>query len=104
MYATHRRYEGIDPTRIDELTRKVNASLIPRLSRLPGFSGYFLVEAGEGVLRSTSLFDTSAQAEDSSRVAADWLHEEKLGQIVPNPPNVIVRKVIAHETKAPALV
>jgi hypothetical protein len=100
MYATHRRYEGVDPTRIDELTRKVNESLIPRLSRLPGFSGYFLVEAGEGVVRATSLFDTSAQAEDSSRVAAERLEEEELGQIVPNPPSVIVRKVIAHETNS----
>jgi hypothetical protein len=93
----------MDPTRIDELRREVNEILIPGLSRSLGFRGYFLVEAGEGVLRSTSLFDTSAQAEDSSRVAADWLHEEKLGQIVPNPPNVIVRKVIAHETKTPIL-
>jgi len=103
MYATHRRYEGIDPTRIDELTRKVNESLIPRLSQLPGFNGYFLIEAGEGVVRSTSLFETSAQAEDSTRVAAEWVEEETLAQIIPNPPNVIVRKVIAHETKTPAL-
>jgi hypothetical protein len=104
MYATHRRYEGIDQSRIEELTRKVNESLIPRLSELPGFRGYFLMEAGDGVVRSTSLFDTSMQAEDSTRVAAEWTREEKLEQLVPNPPKVTLRKVIAHETKAPALV
>jgi hypothetical protein len=104
MYATHRRYEGIDQIRIEELTRKVNESLIPRLSKLPGFKGYFLMEAGDGVVRSTSFFDTSMQAEDSTRVAAEWTREEKLEQLVPNPPKVTVRKVIAHETKAPALV
>ena len=102
MYATHRRYEGIDQSRIEELTRKVNDSLIPRLSKLPGFKGYYLMEAGDGVVRSTSLFDTSAQAEDSTRVAAEWTQEEKLEKLVPNPPKVTVRKVIAHETKAPA--
>jgi hypothetical protein len=104
MYATHRRYEGIDQSRIEELTRKVNEGLIPRLSKLPGFNGYFLMEAGDGVIISTSLFDTSGQAEDSTRVAAEWTQEEKLESLVPNPPKVIVRKVIAHETKAAVLV
>jgi hypothetical protein len=104
MYATHRRYEGIDQTRIEELTRKVNESFIPRLSNLPGFKGYFLMEAGDGVVRSTSLFDTSRQAEDSTRIAAEWMKEEKLEKIVPNAPKVTVRKVLAHETNVPALV
>jgi hypothetical protein len=104
MYATHRRYEGIDQSRIEELTRKVNESLIPRLTKLPGFKGYFLMEAGNGVIRSTSLFDTSEQAEDSTRVATEWTQEEKLEYLVPNPPKVTVRKVIAHETETAALV
>src|SRR5881398_2374310 len=104
MYAAHRRYEAIDQSRIEELTRKVNESLIPRLSKLPGFNGYFLMEAGDGVISSTSLFDTSSQAEDSTRVAAEWTQEEKLESLVPSAPKVTLRKVIAHETKAPALV
>jgi hypothetical protein len=104
MYATNRRYEGIDQTRIEELSRKVNDSLIPKLSKLPGFKGYFLMEAGEGVVRSTTLFDTSSQAEDSTRVVADWMQDEKLETLAPNAPKVTVRKVIAHETKAPVLV
>ena len=104
MYATHRRYEGIDQNRVDELGRKVNESLIPKLSKLPGFKGYFLMEAGEGVVRSTTLFDTLAQAEDSTRVAAEWTQEEKLEKLIPNAPKVTVRKVIAHEARTPALV
>jgi hypothetical protein len=63
-----------------------------------------LMEAGKGVIRSTSLFDTSSQAEDSTRVAVEWTQEEKLEKLVPSPPKVIVRKVLAHETKAPVLV
>ena len=104
MYATHRRYEGIDQSRIEELTRKVNDGLIPRLSKLPGFEGYFLMEAGEGVVRSTTVFETSKQAEDSTRIAAEWMQEEKLETLVPNAPKVTVRKVIALETKVPVLV
>jgi hypothetical protein len=104
MYATHRRYEGIDQNRVEELGRKVNESLIPKLSKLSGFKGYFLMEAGEGVVRSTTLFDTLAQAEDSTRVAAEWTQEEKLEKLIPNAPKVTVRKVIAHEARTPALV
>ena len=104
MYATHRRYEGIDQNRVEELGRRVNESLIPKLSKLPGFKGYVLMEAGEGVVRSTTLFDTLAQAEDSTRVAAEWTQEEKLEKLIPNAPKVTVRKVIAHEARTPALV
>jgi hypothetical protein len=35
MYATVRRYEGIDASHKDELTKKVGESLAPRLSKLP---------------------------------------------------------------------
>ena len=56
MHATIRRYEGVDQTRTDELTRKVNESLVPKLSKLPGFNGYFLIDGGNGVF---SLRDRS---------------------------------------------
>ena len=104
MYATHRRYEGIDQSQVEELSRKVTETLIPRLSKLPGFHGYFLTEAGEGVVTSTSLFETELQGEDSTRVASEWMEDEKLEQLIPNAPSVTVRKVLAHEAKAPALV
>jgi hypothetical protein len=97
MHAIVRRYEGIDTKRTDELTRKVGESLAPRLSRLPGFSGYFLVESGDGVMSSINFFDTSAQADESTRVVADWLREEKLETLVPNPPKITGGKVIVHE-------
>ena len=94
----------MDQNRTAELTRKVNESLVPKLEKLPGFKGYFLMEGGEGVVKSTSLFDTSAQAEDSSRIAAEWTKDEQLEKLIPNAPKVTVRKVIAHETKVPVLV
>ena len=36
MYATVRRYEGIDKVRSEEITRKVVGSLAPNSSELPG--------------------------------------------------------------------
>jgi hypothetical protein len=98
MHATVRRYEGIDQTKKDELTRKVTESLMPTLSKLPGFNGYYLIEAGNGVFTSVGLFDTSAEGDESTRVAANWLRDEQLEAILPNPPKVTAGEVIAHKT------
>jgi hypothetical protein len=97
MHAIVRRYEGIDMKRSDELTQKVGEKLAPRFSKLPGFSGYFLIEAGDGVMSSVNLFDTSEQADESTRVAATWLREEKLETLVPNPPKITSGEVIVRE-------
>lgn len=98
MHATVRRYEGVDASRTEELTKKVNENLIPRLSKLPGFDGYFLIEAGAGVMTSVSLFDTSAHADESTRVASSWVSDEKLETALPNPPKITFGEVIASKT------
>jgi hypothetical protein len=49
MHATIRRYEGIDKARTDELTNKVSETYLPRVSKLDGFRGYYLIETNEGV-------------------------------------------------------
>ena len=98
MHATVRRYEGIDQSRTDELVKKVGESLVPRLSKLPGFSGYYLIEAGNGVMSSIGFFDTSAHADESTRVAATWVREEKLETALPNPPKITDGEVIVEKT------
>jgi hypothetical protein len=97
MHATVRRYEGVDQSRTDELTKRVNETLLPRLSKLPGFEGYYLIEAGEGVMSSIGLFDTSAHADESTRVVATWVREEKLETALPNPPKITDGEVIVHK-------
>jgi hypothetical protein len=98
MHATIRRYEGIDQSRTDELVKNVGETLLPRLSKMPGFSGYYLIEADNGVMSSVGFFDTSAQADESTRVAANWVREEKLEKALPNPPKITGGDVIVHKT------
>jgi hypothetical protein len=98
MFATVRRYEGIDASHKDELTKMVGESLAPRLSKLPGFSNYFLIDTGNGVVSSIGLFDTSIQANESTRIASEWVREEKLERILKNPPTVTDGEVIVHKT------
>ena len=104
MHATIRRYEGVDQNRTDELTRKVSESLVPKLSKLEGFSEYYLIETTDGIMTSVGIFDTPTHASESTRVAADWIREENLESALPNPPKVTEGEIIAHENTATTLV
>ena len=58
MFATIRRYDGVDQNRTTELTSKVNETLVPKLNKLPGFKGYYLIDAGKrGLQLARSLRD-----------------------------------------------
>jgi hypothetical protein len=98
MHATIRRYEGVDQARTEELTKKVGETLLPRLSEMPGFNSYYLIEAGNGAMSSIGFFDTSAQADESTRVASTWVREEKLDRALPHPPKVTGGEVIVEKT------
>jgi hypothetical protein len=98
LYATVRRYDGVDEARRDELPKKVNEALIPLPSKLPGFSGYYLIEGERGVMTSVSLFDSPEHADESTRLAASWIRDERLEGALPNPPKITLGKVIAQKT------
>jgi hypothetical protein len=100
MYATVRRYDGIDTTRSEEIVRKVDETLIPRLSELEGFQGYYLIDAGGGALTSIGLFERSAQGEESTRLVAEWVRDEQLESAIPNPPTLTTGTVVAHKNAA----
>jgi hypothetical protein len=97
MHATIRSYAGVDQARTDELTRRIDDSLVPKLSKLPGFKGYYLIEAGDGVMSSLGLFDSVEQADESTRITASWVRDEKLETALPNPPKITTGKVVAHK-------
>ena len=99
MNCTIRRYESIDQSRKSELVKKVDESLLPKLSELPGFNGYSLIDAGDGVVTSVGFFDTAAQADESTRVAAGWLREQKLEEALPNAPRITSGDVVVHKTR-----
>jgi hypothetical protein len=96
MFATIRRYDGVDQKRTTELTSKVNETLVPKLNKLPGFAGYYLIEAGDGVFSLLGLFETPEQGKESSNVVASWIRDEKLETLIPNPPKITSGEVIAH--------
>jgi hypothetical protein len=99
MFCTIRRYESIDQSRTNELVKMADESLVPKLSELPGFSGYYLIEAGNGVMSSIGFFDTSEHAEESTRIASNWVRENKLETALPTPPKITSGEVVLHKTR-----
>ena len=99
MFATIRGYDGVDQSRTAELTTKVNETLVPELSKLPGFAGYYLMEAGNGVVSSLGLFETAEQGMESSNVVKAWIRDEKLETLIPTP-KITIGKAIAHSNGA----
>jgi hypothetical protein len=98
MHATIRRYEGVDESRTDELVKNVDENLLPRLAEMPGFKSYHLIEADNGVMSSIDFFETSEQSDQSTRVAATWVRDEKLEKALPNPPKITGGEVIVQKT------
>jgi hypothetical protein len=96
MHATIRRYEGVDTTRTNEVASKVEQTLVPQLRKLPGFAGYYLIEADNGVLSSLGLFQTADQGNESTKVVSKWITDENFSTAIPNAPKITSGKVVAH--------
>jgi hypothetical protein len=96
MYITIRRYEGVsDPS---EVVRHVNEGFLPIISEVQGFVAYYFIDAGEGVLVSTSIFEHKAGAEESTWRAGEYIGEH-LASNFSNPPQVTEGEVVAHRAK-----
>ena len=104
MHATIRRYEGVDMSRTNEVTSKIKQTLVPQLRKLPGFAGYYLIEAGNGVLSSLGLFETSTQSDESTKIVAKWITDENFASAIPNAPKITSGKVVAYSDGVAALV
>ena len=99
MHAIIRRYDGVDQNRTTELTSKVTETLVPELSKLPGFKGYYLIDAGDGVFSSLGLFETAEQGMESTKLVTRWLREQKLDTILPNEPKITSGKIVARSDR-----
>jgi hypothetical protein len=95
MYAAVRRYEGItDPA---EAGRLVGESFLPLLEHVSGFIAYYWIDAGEGVMASLSVYEDQAGADESVRIAHDWVRDNA-ATLIPNPPQVTEGQVVATDT------
>jgi hypothetical protein len=94
MYVAVRRYEGVsDPQKVGRL---VEEGFLPIISEMPGFVAYYCVDAGDGVIVSTSVFEHK-EAEEQSNFRAGEFVTEHLAPLLPNPPQVSAGEVVASK-------
>ena len=71
-------------------------TLVPKLSKMPGFAGYYLIEADSGIFSSLGLFETPEQGVESTKIVATWIRDENLMTLLPNEPKITSGRVIVQ--------
>jgi hypothetical protein len=95
MHAATRIYQ-VDPGSVDEFRRGVNEGFLPIIKDVYGFQAYYAIDAGGGRMATVSVFEDRAGAEESTRMAADWIRQN-MPSLIPNPPEVLEGEVFANE-------
>ena len=100
MHASIRRYRiGTDD--VAALLVRVEDGFLPIISGLPGFVSYMVVDAGDGVVASISVFESEEAAEQSTAAAAAWVREN-LSDVIMEPPEVTAGEIVLAAPAPPA--
>ena len=97
MFAAIRRYYT-DPDVVEEVIRRVKEDFVPLVSDLQGFIGYFALNPGQGEFSTITIFEDQESAEESNRVAKNWINEN-LSEYVSAPPEFAAGEVVVHKLK-----
>jgi hypothetical protein len=96
MYVAVRRFEGVsDPQKVAKVAQE---GFVPIISQMPGFVAYYSVDAGDGVMVSTSVFEHKDAEEQSTFVAGEFVAEH-LAPLLPNAPQVTAGEVVAYKAR-----
>jgi hypothetical protein len=96
MYAAVRRYEGVtDPQKVAKVAEE---GFVPIISEMPGFVAHYLVDAGDGVMVATSVFEHKDAEEQSTFRAGDFVAKH-LEPLMPNPPQVTAGEVVNYKAE-----
>jgi hypothetical protein len=74
----------------------VDEGFVPIISEMPGFVAYYAVDAGDGVVLSTSVFKHKDAEEQSTFLAGEFVAEH-LAPLLPNPPQITAGEVVVYK-------
>jgi hypothetical protein len=94
MYAMIRKYQ-FDQGRGAEIDSKVREFFVPLIEKAPGFVAYYWLDTGEGSGASFTVFRDKAGAEESLRIAANFVREHLAGMTMSSP-EITQGEVQAH--------
>jgi heme-degrading monooxygenase HmoA len=94
MYVAVRRYEGVSDSQ--KVAQVAKEGFVPIISEMPGFVAFYLVDARDGVMVSTSVFEHK-DAEEQSTFRAGEFVAEHLAPLLPNLPQITAGEVVAYK-------
>jgi hypothetical protein len=94
MFAVIRHYH-FDPKDGPEIDRQVREGFVPLLKKAKGFISYHWLDNGKGEGASFSLYEDKAGADESVRLAADFV-AKNVSKLLVQKPEVIEGPVVAH--------
>jgi hypothetical protein len=97
MFAAIRRYQT-DPDSVEEVAREVTEGFVPLISEMSGLVAYIALNAGQGEHGTVSLFEDQDSAEESNRLAEEWVNEN-LHEFLPTPADCAAGDVVAYKAK-----
>ena len=72
----------------DEVVQRDERGLAPLLRSVPGFVEFDLVQIGEDMGVSITIFETQEQADEANRRAADWV-KQNIAPLVAGPAEIL---------------
>ena len=72
MYMVIRRY-AMQPSKVDEVVRKVDEQYLEKLRLIPGYEGYYVIDSGDGKITSITLSADEDVAKETNRLSKEWV-------------------------------
>jgi hypothetical protein len=90
------RHYHFDAKNSAEIDRIVREDFVPLIRKAKGFIRYYWLDTGTGEGASFGLFRDRAGADESVRLAADFVREH-LSKLLTSKPEIIEGPVVAHD-------
>jgi len=95
MFAVIRHYH-FNKKDSAEIDRAVREEFVPIVRKAKGFRRYYWLDTGEGEAASFGIFDDKAGADESVRIAADYVRDH-LSKLLTQKPEIIEGPIVAHD-------
>jgi hypothetical protein len=95
MFAVIRHYH-FDSKNGAEIDRQIREGFVPLLKKAKGFVRYYWLDTGKGEGASISVYKDKAGADESVRLAAQFVHDH-MSKLLTQKPEVIEGPVQAHD-------
>jgi hypothetical protein len=92
MYLIIRKFSRMRTVR--EAARRAETGIGQLMQQAPGFRGYYIFDAGDGVAGSVTLFDSREAAEAANEKALAWI-QASLSDLMDGEPEIVAGEVLA---------